>query len=52
MKESMDRDSKTKVTARKSYSKPQLVRYGSVTDLTKGSGLTTADGIGIKRTGG
>ena len=46
MKKSVDQDSKeknVKVAAKREYSKPQLLRYGSVTELTKGAGKSFND---------
>ncbi len=52
MKGSMERESKTKAVVKKPYTKPELSRYGSVAELTKGSGKSTIDGPGTKRSGG
>lgn len=49
MKGIMDKESKMEVTTKKPYSKPQVLRYGSVTELTKGAGKTFSD-IPTKRT--
>jgi hypothetical protein len=43
MKKSMDKESKIKVATKKLYAKPQLLRYGSVTELTKGAGKSFSD---------
>lgn len=46
MKKSVDQDSRDnniKVAAKRVYSKPQLLRYGSVIELTKGAGKSFND---------
>ncbi|GEM_PF-5839025 len=51
MKGSMEQNEKGKTAEKKPYAKPELIRYGSVAELTKGGGNSTNDTLS-KRKGG